>query len=380
MDNKRNIIRIIMQITGLLVGIISAFAGNTDSLKHTRPVQLTFLYPLGSNGLQSREYINHFSINLLGGISGGTHGFEAGGLINADLGNMKGAQFAGLVNYNQDSSEGAQFGGIFNINTGNIRGASFAGLSNIVIRDVQGAQFAGISNIVTGKMKASQLAGISNLVVGHSDGFQLAGITNLSIKSHRGAQIAGILNYTKQLSGFQMALINVSDTIEKGIPFGFISIVRSGYHHIEIEANDLFFANLSFKTGVSHLYNIFSIGYRPHEGKQYWGLTYGLGTYVPLKKKFSMNFDLTSTHINEGESWTNELNMVNRLKWNAGFRIRKNLEIYGGVSFNVALSRLRDAEGRITGSALIPSYTFYDENIRRTNVKMYPGFNLGIRI
>ena len=396
MDNNRNNIRVIILIIGLQAGITATFANPPDSLKQLRPVQLTFLYPLGTNGIQSREIMNQFSINLLGGLSGGTQGFEAGGLFNADLGNVRGAQFAGLGNFVHGSYEGAQFGGLVNLNTGinrgaffagtanillkNTIGAQFAGISNVVTGDMEGPQFAGISNVVTGDMEGAQFAGICNLTSGTSRGFQMAGIANLSLKYHEGAQVAGILNYTKKLHGFQLGLINVTDTIEKGIPLGFISFVRHGYHRIELEGNELFFANLSLKTGVSHLYNIFSIGYRPKEDKQYWGLTYGLGTYFLLNKRLSMNFDLTATHINEGESWTSVLNMVNRLKWNMGFRIHERLELYGGVSFNVALSRLKDEEGRTTGSALIPSYVFYNETIRKTNVKMYPGFNLGIRI
>jgi hypothetical protein len=380
MDNNRNIIRVIILIIGLLAGVMAAFANPPDSLKLIRPVQLTFLYPLGTNGIQSREIMNQFSINLLGGLSGGTRGFEAGGLFNADLGNVRGAQFAGLGNLVHGSYEGAQFSGLVNLNAGTNRGAFFAGTTNILLKNAIGAQFAGISNVVTGDMEGSQLAGIGNLTTGTSRGFQLAGIANLSLKNHEGAQVAGILNYTKNLYGFQLGLINVTDTIEKGIPLGFISFVRHGYHHAEVEGNELFFANLSLKTGVPHLYNIFSIGYRPKENKQYWGLTYGLGTYFLLNNQLSMNFDLTATHINEGESWTSVLNMVNRLKWNVGFRIHERLELYGGASFNVALSRLKDEEGRTTGSALIPSYVFYNETIRKTNVKMYPGFNLGIRI
>lgn len=380
MDNNRNIIRLIIMIIGLLVGMAAAFANQPDSLKQIRPVQLTFIYPLGTNGFQSQDFINHFSINMLGGLSAGTEGFEAGGLFNADLGKVRGAQFAGLGNLVLGNFQGAQFSGLVNLNTGTTRGAIFAGITNILGINTNGAQFAGISNIVTAETNGAQVAGISNLSVGNSHGLQLAGIANLSTKNHHGAQIAGILNYTKRLNGFQLGLINVADTLEKGTPLGFISFIRQGYHRAEVEGNELFFANLSFKTGVPYLYNIFSVGYRPKGDKQYWGLTYGLGTYFPINNKLSMNFDLTATHINEGESWTDVLNMVNRLKWNVGFRIHDNLEFFGGVSFNVALSRLKDAEGKIIGSALIPSYLFYDETIRKTNLKMYPGFNLGIRI
>jgi hypothetical protein len=380
MENNRNIIRVIILIIGLLVGIVAAFASQPDSLKPIRPVQLTFIYPIGTNGFQSQDFINHFSINTLGGISGGTQGFEAGGLFNADFGNVTGAQFAGLGNLVLGSYKGAQFSGLVNLNTGGTRGAFFAGLTNTLLKNSHGAQFAGITNIVTAQTNGAQVAGISNLATGTSYGLQLAGIANLSIKNHQGAQIAGILNYTKRLNGFQLGMINVADTLEKGTPLGFISFVHHGYHRVELEGNELFFANFSFKTGVPHLYNVFSVGYRPKGDKQNWGVTYGLGTYFPLNNKLSMNFDLTATHINEGESWTDVLNMVNRLKWNVGFRIHEYLELYGGISFNVALSRLKDEEGRIIGSTLIPSYVFYDDTIRTTNVKMYPGFNLGIRI
>ncbi len=380
MDNNRNNIRVIILIIGLLTGIVAAFANPQDSAKQIQPVQLTFLYPLGTNGIESQEKINQFSINVLGGLSGGTCGFEAGGLFNVDLGNVYGAQFAGLGNLVDGSYHGAQFSGLANVNTGMNQGVFFAGISNIHLKNSSGAQFAGITNVATSNVKGAQFAGIINLVTESSQGFQLAGISNISRKYHAGAQVAGILNYTKRLDGFQLGLINVSDTVENGTPLGFISYVRHGYHHVELEGNELFFANLSIKIGVPHLYNIFSIGYRQNEDKPYWGVTYGLGTYVPLRNKFSMNFDLTATHINEGETWTDVLNMVNRLKWNVGYRIHQHVELYGGISFNVALSQLKDEEGRTTGSALVPSYTFYHETIRKTNVKMYPGFSLGIRI
>lgn len=396
MNNNRNILKVIILIIGLLVGIVAAYAVPPDSIRQIRPIQLTFLYPLGTNGIESKYMINQFSINLLAGISGGTRGFEAGGLINADMGNYRGVQFAGLGNFVDGKFDGAQFGGLLNLNTGTNQGAFFAGLcniqlknhtgtqfagiTNIVSSNVEGAQFAGITNVVTSNLNGAQFAGIVNLTGGSSRGFQMAGIANINPKKYNGAQVAGILNFTRSLNGFQLGLINVTDTVEKGTPFGFLSIVRHGYHHLELEGNELFFANLSVKTGVSYLYNIFSIGYRPIQNKSYWGVTYGLGTYFPVANKLSMNFDLTATHINEGESWTDALNMVNRLKWNVGYRIHQHLELYGGISFNVALSQLKDEEGRTTGSALVPSYTFYDETIRKTNVKMYPGFNLGIRI
>lgn len=490
MNNKINTIKLIIIIVGLIVGVVSLYAQPADSTKIYRKAQVTFVHPLGSNGIDAPKVVNNFSFNLLYGVSGGLDGAEIGGLINMGYGNIKGFQlggignsttgwvngfqaagfynvvtdsvtgvqfsgitnvnlkstkgasitgianiiggnargfiFAGLANniggssngfqaaglYNlvEDDSKGSQFSGLANINLKDSKGAYFAGLTNITNGDSRGAQFAGLSNINTGEMNGAQvaglanvnvkvmkgaqiagltnvaveesqtqIAGLANIVVKESSGLQLAGLTNISPKEHDGAQISGLLNYTRTLNGFQLSVVNVTDTVKKGIPIGFLTVVRHGYRRFEVEGNEVFYANLNFKTGLSKFYNIFSIGYRFKGEKQYWGVTYGIGTLVPISQKFNFNFDVTATHINEDEAWTNELNLLNRLKFNVSYLLTNRLEIFGGPSFNVAVSKLRNSEGEIVGSAIIPSYGFYNETIRGTNVKMYVGFNLGLR-
>jgi hypothetical protein len=490
MDNKLNTFKIITLIVGMIVGIVSAYAQSEDSTKITRKVQVTFVHPLGSNGIEASKVINNISFNLLYGISGGVNGAEIGGLINmgygdikgfqfAGLGNSttgwlngfqvaglynvvmnsvtgfqfsgitninrqgikgagitgisniikgdtrgflfaglannmsgaadgfqvaglynyveaysKGAQFAGLTNINlQDSkgayfagltnisngnSRGAQFSGLANVNMGHMNGAQIAGLTNVNVKDMHGAQIAGLSNITTGTSQ-KQIAGLANIVARQSSGLQLAGLTNISPKEHKGSQIAGLFNYTRTLNGFQLALLNITDTIKRGVPIGFMSIVKHGYRRLEFEGNEVLFANLNFKTGTTRFYNIFSVGYRPQGEKQHWGVTYGIGTLAPVSKRFNFNFDITATHLNEDEAWTNELNLLNRLKFNVSYLVSKRLEIIGGPSLNVAVSRLRNSEGEVVGSSIVPSYSFYNETINGTNVKMYVGFNVGIR-
>lgn len=259
-----------------------------------------------------------------------------------------------------------------------MNGAQVAGLANVNVKVMKGAQIAGLTNVAVEESQ-TQIAGLANIVVKESSGLQLAGLTNISPKEHDGAQISGLLNYTRTLNGFQLSVVNVTDTVKKGIPIGFLTVVRHGYRRFEVEGNEVFYANLNFKTGLSKFYNIFSIGYRFKGEKQYWGVTYGIGTLVPISQKFNFNFDVTATHINEDEAWTNELNLLNRLKFNVSYLLTNRLEIFGGPSFNVAVSKLRNSEGEIVGSAIIPSYGFYNETIRGTNVKMYVGFNLGLR-
>jgi len=490
MDNKINTLKIIILAIGLLTGIASVYAQTNDSTKVTREVQVTFVHPLGSNGIDAPKVINNFSFNLLYGVSGGVQGAEIGGLINIGFGDVKGfqlaglgnsatgsmdgfqaaglynfvqtqsngAQFAGIANINLENTKGAYFGGITNIikensagayfagiatitnensngayfsgltnitngnsrsaqvsglgnvNLGSMNGAQIAGLANLNIKELYGAQVSGLANVNLEEMNGAQIAGLANLnvkditgiqiaglanvaaagsqsqiaglgnvVAKESSGIQLAGLFNISPKEHRGSQIAGLFNYTRTLNGFQLATINISDTIKKGVPVGFISIVANGYRRFEFEGNEALFVNLSFKTGTEKFYNIFSIGYRPQGEKQHWGVTYGIGTLIPVSERVNINFDLTATQLNEDEAWTNTLNLLNRFKFNVSYRITRRLEVMGGPSFNVAVSRLQNAEGKVVGSSIVPSYGFYDETIRGTNVKMYIGFNAGMR-
>jgi hypothetical protein len=342
-------------------------------MKNVRGAQFAGITSINNGG------INGASITGIASITkGNTRGFQFSGLSNINLRNNNGAYFSGLSNIMNGESRGAQFSGLANINIGEMNGAQFAGLANVTVKHMHGAQIAGLTNVAVEDAQ-TQIAGLVNVVLNESSGLQLAGLANVSPKEHQGAQVAGLANYTKKLNGFQLALINVSDTIRRGVPIGFVSIVRHGYRRFELEGNEVLYANINFKTGTTKFYNIFSIGYRFKGERQYWGITYGIGTLTPISDRINLNFDLTATHLNEDEAWTNELNLLNRLKFNLSYRITKKLEIMGGPSLNVAVSNLQNSEGEVTGSSIIPSYSFYDETIRGTNVKMYVGLNFGLR-
>ena len=67
---------------------LNVFAQESDTLL-TSKVQVTFAYPLGSNGLNSLNYSNNFSLNILFGLNGGVDGVEIGGLMNYNKGEVK---------------------------------------------------------------------------------------------------------------------------------------------------------------------------------------------------------------------------------------------------------------------------------------------------
>lgn len=121
-----------------------SFAQTSESKKSA--FQLSFVSPLGTNGLQSSKYTNTVSLNLLVGISKNEKAFALGGLSNVTLNDAKGVQMAGLSNYVGNDGRGLQLAGLANVNKGRFTGFQFAGLVNIA-KEVKGVQFAGLINI-----------------------------------------------------------------------------------------------------------------------------------------------------------------------------------------------------------------------------------------
>lgn len=398
----------------LLAGFAATYSAHAtkgeDETKDHRLVQFTLITPVGSNGAYSSVTSNSISFNMLYGVSGGVTGFELGGLHNTTKGDVSGFQLAGLGNVTTGITKGFQLGGLYNVDLNLSTGMQVAGITNVIRGPSKGVHISGISNYVSNESFAFQTGGIANITPGGNHGVQLAGITNVnglegdgtqlaglvnvnygktsnfqlaglinvSTNEIKGAQIAGLVNYTKKLNGFQLALINVADTLEKGVPLGLISVVKHGYYAVELEANDAFWLNATYKMGVPKLYNIFTVGFKKQEGKEMWGLGLGFGSLLPINEKWGLNFDLTATHINENEWWTEELNLLNRFKINAWYNLGK-LKIYGGPSLNVHVSNLTDEEGMPGGNLIDPNVSFYNETHGETRTIVYPGFNLGIR-
>jgi len=388
----------------------TAKAESGDSTLYHRPFQLSIIYPIGTNGTDAIHYVNNFSLNLFAGVSAGVDGFEFGGIANHSKGNidgvqiagisnssegyLKGIQFSGISSYNKGKVKGWQVAGISSLNTDKVYGAQLSGISSIVTAQLQGAQISGISSVARGKVFGAQISGIVSVSSNNVHGIQLSGITNVTRGNHKGAQISGIanvasgrmdgtqiglFNYANKLKGIQIGLINISDSVEKGVPIGLISFVRSGYHKMEIEANETFYANVTYKSGVQRFYNIYTVGYTTRNDKSIWAVGLGFGTLMHLSKKVNMNIDLIARQVNEDEWWSKELNMLNTLKINASYRVSKGMKVYGGPTFNISVSGKKDSEGNVIGDSFVPYHFFNETYNNNNNVKMYIGFNAGLR-
>jgi len=344
------------------------------SEKETKAFQLTFFPPLGTAGISSYKYSNKFSFNMLAGYNGGVEYFELGGIANINKGDVFGGQVSGFTNINTGKTQGIQLAGFYNQVTNNMDGFQLAGFMNLNMSNMTGLSASGFTNIIKGNADGWLITGFSNVVSGDLTGAQFSAFSNVSKGDVKGVQLAGFVNVAKKVNGVQLAFINVADSVD-GVPIGFISVVKHGYHKFEVSANESLYGNVTAKTGVKHFYNIFTAGINPFKDTFYWSVGYGLGSELSLSPKMNLNIDVTGSHINENQ-WTKALNVLGTFKINVSYKITKGFEFFAGPSYNVFVSDI--SSGDNINNDFIPWY-FYNETYDNANVKMYFGFNAGLR-
>ncbi len=415
-------------------------AENIDVIE-TRIGQISIWPNVGTNLKMSGQVENRLSLNILAGYSAGVKGVEVGGLVNIDRKNVSGLQLAGLGNVVGGTTTGAQISGIFNNNRQDVKGLQLTGISNVILDTMRGVQITGISNVLRGTMHGWQVAGVSNFTTESVDGvqisgisnytkkdvdvlqvagvfnigenvngFQVSGLINAARKNVGGWQIGGLLNYAKtvrlsQLAGFgnlatdrvkgaqismffnyaknvdggQFGFINIADSVG-GIPIGFISIVRKGYHKLELSAEEVLYANFTYKMGVRRFYNMFTAGIQPGSDGPIWGFGYGIGGQIGTRRAV-VSLDLKGTQIMENVD-EQAFNVSFRFSPLAGIRIVKRLSFFLGPALNLHVSDLKDP---LTGeflSNIAPEKTLLWEDVPGTNTQfqLWWGGTFGLRI
>jgi hypothetical protein len=302
---------------------------NLSKFTAVRPVQISFTPGLSTNGKMNGQVINTFSLNILGGYSGGVKGAEIGGLFNLDKKDVQYAQLAGITN----------------IVGGNLTGIQAAGIHNAVLDSVLGVQLGGVTNFVGGSFEGVQAAGVINYTNHSVKGAQLAGVGNVSGREITGLQIAGVFNYAKKLKGVQIGLLNIADSSD-GYSIGLINVVLKGYHKLALYTTEITPFNAAFKTGNHKLYSILMGGVHPDTGRRVITFGYGIGTEQKLSKSFTLNFELGTEYVYLG-SWE-YLNLLNRATMSVHWKISRYFSLFAGPGFNVLLS---DQQEKIKGFA-----------------------------
>lgn len=387
----------------------------TDSSNYLHsPFHLGFIYPLSTNGLQAGRTVNTLSFHVLAGYAAGldgaefsalgniennfvsgaqfagffnlvrrrVNGLQAAGFVNANGGDTRGAQLSGFVNVGAGTVDGLQAAGFVNVATGRQRGWQLSGFVNLLADSLRGVQGTGFVNVATGNVRGAQLSGFVNYTH-HLRGLQATGFVNVASGDVRGVQIAGFINYAHHVKGTQIGLLNIADSID-GVPIGLLSIVRkNGYRRLEVWYGDALQANVAFKIGVPKFYSMLVVGTQFPDTDFRWGIGYGAGTLLPITSAFSMNIDLFAMQVRENNQALFEshaLNLLNTLRLGFNLHLAKHFTLWAAPTFNVMVSEYQAPDSQTIGSTIAPSWTNYNRTFNgRTNVKMWPGFQVGLR-
>lgn len=339
-----------------------------------RLAQISLLPYLGTNQQRSDEVTNNVSVNVLWGTSKAVDGFEVGGLGNTVMEDVRGVQLAGMFN---------QVGG-------KVTGTQIAGLFNQAEKGVLGAQVAGLGNISRDSIIGTQIGGLFNTNGYHIDGMQISGLFNVA-DGDVGHQISGLFNRAHTVHKRQVGLINICDSTAKA-GYGLINIVQQGYNRIEVGASEGMFVTAGAKFGSRKLYNIILFGLRWDELEQTtptnetavgsftsWSLGYGLGAAIKLRDKGLWNFELIASHVNEYETWTNELNLLVQFRTTMDWKIGRRFSLYAGPSVNFFISE-RPLIGVDEFATHLPYEPFGEYTDGDTRVHAWLGFTAGIRL
>lgn len=356
-------------------------------VRTSRALQFSVIPALGSNGKVSGSHTNRFSINLFAGYNGGVKGVELGGLLNINKTRMTGVQFGGLGNIVGGKINGMQVGGLFNFDLGRFEGLQMAGLLNYIPDTLHGCQLTLGANVVTGRCEGWQLALLCNVakkdvlkvqaagLVNYARnvyGVQIGSLLNIARNHNDGAQIAVLMNYATIVNGLQLGLINISNTIERGIPIGLFSYVQEGYHLLEISGNEIFYGNVAFKSGTRNFYNFVQFGV----GSDYKLLgAYGIGSIFSLTNKLSVNLDASAGFVYHP---TGTVYHGLLLKFNPALEMRfaKHFAIFLGPSYNFYLFSKGEPSATPRG---LSNYDFYFRSTPNASIQMWIGGTLGVR-
>lgn len=342
-----------------------------------RPFQLSFITPFGTNGMASHKTINHVSLNILAGVSAGVQGFEAGSIANVTLHDVKGAQFAGVSNIVLGNVKGGQFASCFNYCGGHLNGVMYSGFANLNLSGMEGGQIAAFFNLSRGGGLGTQVSAFSNIALGDLKGAQVAAFANIATGNISGAQVSGFINIAKRVKGTQVGIVNIADSVD-GASIGLFNFIRHGKHQLELAADEMFYANLSYRTGTNAFHNIITAGFKPGSADNLWQFGYGAGTTFRMSQSLWGDMSATIHHVNAGGFYFGTSELM-RLYLGVEYKLMEKISVAAGPTFNFYVSDalISDYDPAIKRAA--PYHQFSHTTADDFNLKGWIGGRIALR-
>lgn len=376
-------------------------AGSAKEYRHF-PVNLHVVPGISFSGFDSTDASQNFSLGLLGSYAARLDGAELSSFVAWETESARGAQLtaglgvvggpltgfqaaAGMV-LASGPVVGAQAAAGLAVGTGPVTGFQGAAGLAVVTAPVTGFQGAAGLAVATGDFTGAQLAAGLAVTTGRLEGLQAAaglsytegglgvqaGTISVATGDFTGAQL-GVVNVSwGEHVGAQVGVLNIAKDID--YPVGIVSVVKEGAYHMDAWASDTAATSLALRMGSRYIHNLFAVGVNPYGDETRYTLGWGIGGHIELPKRFFLDIDFMTWHLNEPGEFTTELNLLSKLRVAAGYHIAERFAVFAGLSANVFASRVgKGSDWRWIGAS---SGTRSDG----TFVAAWPGFFAGVRI
>ena len=332
-------------------------------INEKRAFQLTFVYPLGTDGKNAadNEYVTSF--NIIGGKTGKVTGFELASVFNLNKYSSEGVQIAGVINLtgtsgNDEPSRNVQLAGVSNF-TRNGSSTQIGGVMNMA--DQAFTQISGVFNM--SKKSNVQVSGVFNKA--DTANIQISGVINIANSSS--CQLSTV-NIT-QKGGFQLGVVNVRDTAD-GISIGVINIIKKGgLMEGEISGSEIIHAAASFRSGTQKLYSILSIGYNFSD--EFFVTGFGLGTEITLKDKWRLNIEGIHYQLHDKNFKQDNYGGLAQIRPTINYKFAKHFKVYAGPTLNLSIVD--------EGSKFKAPYSIWNTTSKDTKLDAWVGFTAGVR-
>lgn len=335
------------------------FFNITDTLESE--FTLSVLPYVSTNHQLGSKTRSKVQVNVLAGVSAGIEDLEIGLLLNADFGNVKYLQVSGIANYVE----------------GNVNGTQIAGILNLSAAKVKGLQISGIANLVADSLNGIQIGLIGNYNSTYQEGVSIGGLYNY-VPAFKGVQVSGGLNQTRYFDGVQAGFINLSDSC-KGVPVGFFSYVKNGYHKWELATDERLMYTLGYRSGVELFHNAFLIGTQLKQEHPVWGIGYGLGTLSEFSGNWKFGADFQVMQMMAIGGPISSLNWVGKVSFTLVYPLLPQWQFFIGPAVSASAFNQSDPS-YATHFRTYPLGFFYSETFGEYEVKAWIGFRLGFRI
>lgn len=304
------------------------------------PFGVDFVPGLGSSSEQGTDVERKLSLNVLGGLTGGTRGFEAALLFNYDAHSVCGTQVAGVV--------------------------------NIVGGPVDGAQL-GLGNVATGPVRGTQVS-LANVSGGRVRGAQI-GLANVSAAETTGAQI-GLANVSAgPVHGAMLGLVNVAESADA--PIGLVNVMYRGRTQLDMWGTDAGLVMLGIEHGGRYFHNIYGLGGTVRHGRFVLAAAYGIGSRLVADKRWSLDIDalgyglfVRNPNLNRYEAST-----IVQLRVPIALQLTPAIALFASPALNVSIAKFDD----LLADPSLYASTRLTHSSSETMVRLWPGFTAGVR-